>query len=112
MHELLLLTAKYLILIVGLIAFIHWLTVPRQEKICFILTDAIAEVATFVLVKIGAALFYNPRLFSSLTMLVPCTLREQTMIFRQIILSLWPSLQSQSGQLLNDLETDCLSWLH
>jgi undecaprenyl-diphosphatase len=63
MHELLLIFAKYLIGIVGLIAFIYWLAVPRHEKVRLIIFGIIAGSATFALAKIGSALFYDPRPF-------------------------------------------------
>ena len=63
MHEIILITAKYLYLLVGLAAFIYWLTVSRQEKLRLIIFGLIAAIATIVLVKIGAALYYDPRPF-------------------------------------------------
>lgn len=63
MNELLIFTAKYLYLIVGIIAFIYWLTVSKQEKIRLIVFGVVAVIVTFVLVKVGAALYYDPRPF-------------------------------------------------
>ncbi len=63
MHLTLLFTAKYLYLVVGILALIYWVTVPKQEKIRLVVFGAIAAVVTFALVKIGAALYYDPRPF-------------------------------------------------
>lgn len=65
MHEILLFGAKYLYLIVVLAAFIYWLTVSKQEKLRLIAFGAVALVVTVVLVKVGAALYYDPRPFVS-----------------------------------------------
>ena len=63
MHTILLLIAKYLFIVVGLFAFAYWLRVSRQEKVRLVLFGVIAGIVTFALVKIGAALYYDPRPF-------------------------------------------------
>lgn len=63
MHELLIFVAKYLYLVVGLAAFLYWLAVSKQEKLRLVMFGLIAAIATFIFVKIGAALFYDPRPF-------------------------------------------------
>lgn len=63
MHIILLFFAKYLFLIVGLAAFVYWLRVSKQEKIRLIVFGSVAAIVTIALVKIGAALFYDPRPF-------------------------------------------------
>jgi len=63
MHLFLLLAAKYLFIVVGLIAAIYWLSVPKKEKIRLAVFGLIAAVVTFVLVKLGAALYFDPRPF-------------------------------------------------
>lgn len=63
MHDLLLFTAKYLYLGVGLIALAYWIKVSKQEKIRLVVFGAVAAVVTLLLVKVGAALFYDPRPF-------------------------------------------------
>jgi hypothetical protein len=65
MHTILLVIAKYLFVIVGLLAFAYWLTVSKQEKIRLIVFGAIACVTTFALIKIGAAIYYDPRPFTT-----------------------------------------------
>ena len=63
MHLFLLFTAKYLFIVVGLIAAIYWLSAPKKEKIRLAVFGLIAAVVTFVLVKLGAALYFDPRPF-------------------------------------------------
>jgi undecaprenyl-diphosphatase len=63
MHTILLFIAKYLIFIVALIAAGYWLTVPAKEKIRLAVYGVIAGVVTFILMKVGSALFYDPRPF-------------------------------------------------
>jgi undecaprenyl-diphosphatase len=63
MRIILLFIAKYLFIIVGLAAFVCWLKASKQEKIRLIVFGAIAAIATLVLVKIGATLYFDPRPF-------------------------------------------------
>lgn len=63
MNLLLLLIAKYLFVIVGLIAGIYWLTLPTTEKIKVAVFAIIAGIVCFLLIKIGASLYYDPRPF-------------------------------------------------
>lgn len=63
MHEILLFTAKYLYLFVGLLTFIYWLLVRRGEKIRLIVFGTLAAIVTIILVKTGAAFYYDPRPF-------------------------------------------------
>ena len=63
MHTILLFIAKYLFVVVGLVAFLYWLKVPKQEKLRLIIFGAVAAIVTLALVKIGAALFFDPRPF-------------------------------------------------
>jgi len=63
MHTILLFVAKYLFLIVGLLAFAYWLKAPKKEKVRLIVFGAIAAIVTMVLVKVGAALYFDPRPF-------------------------------------------------
>lgn len=66
MHEILLFTAKYLYLVVGLIAVIYWLTVSKQEKVRLVIFGVVTALVAFALVKIGAAIYYDPRPFTLL----------------------------------------------
>jgi len=63
MHLLLLFVAKYLFIGVGLIAVIYWLNLPKKEKIRLAVFGLIAAVISFVLVKLGAVLYFDPRPF-------------------------------------------------
>ena len=66
MHTIVLIIAKYLFVVVGLLGFIYWLTVSKHEKIRLIVFGAIVGVVTFFLVKVGAALFFDTRPFIAL----------------------------------------------
>ncbi len=72
-HEVLFLIAKYLFLVVGLAALIYWLRVPSGDKKRLVVFGLIAGIVAFGLVKLGAALYYDPRPFIShhLTPLFP-----------------------------------------
>lgn len=63
MHLILLFTAKYLYLLIGLIAFIFWLRLSNKQKIRLAVYGLVAGIITLLLVKVGAALFYDPRPF-------------------------------------------------
>lgn len=63
MRIVLLFIAEYLYLFVGLIAFVVWLRAPRPEKIRLAVFGVIAAAVTFALIKIGAAVYYDPRPF-------------------------------------------------
>ena len=63
MHQLLLYIAKYLIFIIVLLAFVYWLTLPKRIKLESMLFGLIAGLITFALVKLGGAIYYDPRPF-------------------------------------------------
>ena len=65
MHSILLFLAKYLLFVLTLVAFAYWLTLPRPAKIRMVVFGAITGLVTLVLVKTGAALYYDPRPFVS-----------------------------------------------
>lgn len=65
MHYIILFMAKDAIIVVGLIAAIYWLTLPKKDKIRFIIFGIIAGLVGLVLVKVGGAIFYDPRPFVS-----------------------------------------------
>jgi undecaprenyl-diphosphatase len=65
MHSVLLFGAKYLYLLVPLLAAAYWLTLPKRQKIQLLVFGIVTAVVTFALVKVGAALFYDPRPFVS-----------------------------------------------
>lgn len=55
--------AKYAIIAVGLIAAIYWLTLPKKDKIRFVIFGIIAGLVGLILVKVGGAIFYDTRPF-------------------------------------------------
>lgn len=65
MHYIILFMAKDAIIVVGLIAAIYWLTLPKKDKIRFIIFGIIAGLVGLVLVKVGGAMFYDTRPFVS-----------------------------------------------
>jgi len=65
MHVVLLIVAKYLLFVVGILCFAYWLTVPKQEKIRLAIFGILAGVVTLALVKISAWVYYDPRPFVS-----------------------------------------------
>jgi undecaprenyl-diphosphatase len=56
-----------------MIAVIYWLTLPTKEKIRIAIFGLIAGVTTYLLVKVGASLYFDPRPFvkHSVTPLYP-----------------------------------------
>jgi len=63
MHYIILFMAKYAIIAVGLIAAIYWLTLPKKDKIRFVIFGIIAGLVGLILVKVGGAIFYDTRPF-------------------------------------------------
>lgn len=64
MNNIIIYTAKYLVFIIPLIAFVYWLTLARRQKLQMIFYGVITLVVTFVLTRIGSALYYDPRPFT------------------------------------------------
>jgi undecaprenyl-diphosphatase len=62
-HTLTLYTAKYLVFLICLAAFIYWLTLPRKQKINLAVFGIIVALVSLVLAKLGSALYYDPRPF-------------------------------------------------
>ena len=75
MHLITLLTAKYLYLLIGVIAFGYWLTLPKRQKVQVAIFGLIAAIVAYGLAKIGGALYFDPRpfVFHNLTPLYPHT---------------------------------------
>ncbi|HEY4964561.1 MAG TPA: phosphatase PAP2 family protein [Candidatus Saccharimonadales bacterium] len=71
MHSLLLFIAQYLIVLIGLTAFVYWLTLPKKVKLRSLVFGLIAAVITYGLVKLGGAVFYDPRPFVQNPHLIP-----------------------------------------
>lgn len=55
--------AKYLIVIIGLLALSYWLTLPRKQKTEVLIMGAITGIVAFILAKTGSAMFTDPRPF-------------------------------------------------
>lgn len=63
MHELVIIVAKYFIVLSVLGAVAVWLKLPRPDKKQFIVVALLGAVLSLVLAKIGSKLFYDPRPF-------------------------------------------------
>jgi len=57
--------AKYLIIIIGLLALGYWLTLPRKQKTEVLIMGAVTGIIAFILAKTGSAMFTDPRPFVS-----------------------------------------------
>ena len=67
--------AKYLIIVIGLLALGYWLTLPRKQKTEVLVMGIITGIVALILAKAGGALFTDPRPFVSdhITPLFPYT---------------------------------------
>ena len=63
MHTILLFLAKDLIAVIGLAAFIYWLTLPKKLKIRIAVYGLITAVVAYGLAKLGGSFFYDTRPF-------------------------------------------------
>jgi undecaprenyl-diphosphatase len=63
MHLLILLAAKYLYIVIVVAAVIYWLRRNKQQKIHLAIFACVTVIATFILVKFGASLYFDPRPF-------------------------------------------------
>lgn len=63
MNDLLLFAAKYLYLVIALIALAYWLRVSKSEKIRLAIFGALVALTTFILTRIGSAIYFDPRPF-------------------------------------------------
>lgn len=57
--------AKYLIIIVGLLAIFYWLRLPNKQKLQTLIFGIITGMVALILAKIGGSLFYDARPFVS-----------------------------------------------
>lgn len=73
MNNLIIFTAKYVVFIIPLIAFIYWLTLGKRQKVQFALYGIITLIVTFILTRIGSAAYFDPRPFAdgTVTPLLP-----------------------------------------
>jgi undecaprenyl-diphosphatase len=65
MNQIVILCAKYLFIVVALLAFVYWLKLAKRQKIEVIIFGIITLAAAFVLAKLGGAVFYDARPFVS-----------------------------------------------
>lgn len=65
MNSIIIFCAIYLIFVVGLVAAGYWLTLPKKQKISVAVFGIITLLVSFILAKIGGALFYDARPFVS-----------------------------------------------
>lgn len=63
MHELVIIIAKYFLLLSLLISFVVWLRLSTREKKEFILLVVIGGIIALLLAKLGGKLFYDTRPF-------------------------------------------------
>lgn len=63
MHELVIIIAKYFLLISLVISLVIWLKLVRNDKRKFILQAILGAILTLALAKLGSKLFYDPRPF-------------------------------------------------
>lgn len=63
MHEIVIIVAKYFIVLAALLALVIWLKVDTPEKKRFIVLAVIGAVFSLVLAKIGSKLYNDPRPF-------------------------------------------------
>ncbi len=63
MHELVIIIAKYFLLISLVVSLVIWLKLVRNDKRKFILQAILGAILTLALAKLGSKLFYDPRPF-------------------------------------------------
>lgn len=63
MNLIIILCAKYLFIVIGLIAFIYWLKLTNKHKLEVVTFGIITALIAFLLAKVGGAMFYNARPF-------------------------------------------------
>lgn len=71
MHAILLFGAKYLLYIIVLFAFIFWLRQQRDQKLKIAVFGIITALTTYLLMKLGGSLYFDPRPFVSNPSLIP-----------------------------------------
>ena len=63
MQAIMILTAKYLFLLIGVSSAGYWLTLRKEQRLRFLLHFAVAGVLAFALTKLAGICFDNPRPF-------------------------------------------------
>lgn len=65
MNQIIILCAKYLFVLVAVLAFVYWLKLAKKQKIEMIVFGLITVAVAYLLAKLGGALFYDARPFVS-----------------------------------------------
>lgn len=63
MDRLIIFFVEYVVFIIVIIAFIYWLTLPNKLKLRMFVFGVIIALVTFILTRIGSALYYDSRPF-------------------------------------------------
>jgi len=63
MHELVILVAKYFVIVPLIIVAFVWLQLEQKDKLRFVLLAVASGIVALVLAKIGSKLYYDPRPF-------------------------------------------------
>jgi undecaprenyl-diphosphatase len=71
MHTLLLVSAKYLYLLIILVALLYWLKQSNEQKLRIVIFGVITAVITYILMRLGGLAYFDPRPFVSDPSLIP-----------------------------------------
>lgn len=63
MHEIVVITAKYLFVISLIVSFVVWLKLSKRDKKEFIILALVSGLLALALAKLGSWIFYDPRPF-------------------------------------------------
>ena len=63
MNTIIIFAAQYLLFVIILIAVVFWITLPKAQKLSFILYGILATISTYLLSRLASLAFYNPRPF-------------------------------------------------
>ncbi|HWZ65566.1 MAG TPA: phosphatase PAP2 family protein [Patescibacteria group bacterium] len=63
MDSIIIFCAQYLYLIIGFIAGIYWLTLPKKQKLRMVLFGIIAMATAFAMAKFAGMFYFDPRPF-------------------------------------------------
>ena len=63
MHLVVTFIAQYLLFLLIAVAGVYWLTQPRTIKLKIVFIGIVGSLIALILMKVGAALFYDPRPF-------------------------------------------------
>lgn len=71
MHIFLLFIAKYLYIIIILVAFVYWLKTSNEQKVRIMVFGTVMALITLLLVKLGGLTYFDPRPFITNPHLIP-----------------------------------------